>query len=97
MSRIAAWLARRLWFAMLWLMRRPWMRRLQRWTISRVPPERRDAARRSMYRQDRFARRHGLRVLTFAITLLLGSLLLTLFWFLGLALYEAGALTPPER
>jgi hypothetical protein len=80
-NRIARFLARRLWWSMLWLMRRRWMRRLQQAAISLSPEgPKRDRARESLLEQERLARRWGLPLLTFSIRMLMLSILLTLLW-----------------
>ncbi len=81
MNRIALFLARRLWWGMLWLMRRRWMRRLQRAAIDLSPEgPKRERARQSLLDQERLARRWGLPLLTFSLRMLMLSILLTLLW-----------------
>lgn len=64
MTPLADWLARRTWWACLWFIRRPWVRRLQRFSTDwRRNPDARARARAGLIRQEQFARRHGLRVL----------------------------------
>ena len=77
MSKLAACLARIVWWWSLWFMRRPWMKRLQRGAMGLVPPPRRPRARDSFIRQNRFARRYGLITLTVSLNLLFASVLLT--------------------
>lgn len=96
MSALARLLARRLWWALLWLMRRPWMKRLHRATAAWLPEGARRRARRSIVRQNRLARRYGLMTLTFSFNLLLASLALTLTFMAALHLYESGVLTLPD-
>jgi hypothetical protein len=48
----------------------------------------------SMKRQNRFARRIGLPLLTAAVTLLLASVILTTSYLTILRLYESGYLQP---
>lgn len=90
MSDIAGWMARILWWLMLRFMRMPAIRRLRRRWLQIVP---RTTARR-MIRQDRFARRHGLAVLTFSVTLMLASFALTGCYFLALFFINSGFLRP---
>jgi hypothetical protein len=75
----ATFLARLIWAAMLWFMRRRWMRRFQRWAI-RLSPEgpKRDKAWAGFRRQERWARRHGLRLLTGVVSVCLYAVLLNL-------------------
>lgn len=96
MSALAMLLARRLWAAMLWLMRRKWMRNLQDASVKLLPEHRRDRARANIYRQNRLARRWGLRLLHVALQLLLASIVVTLLLLLILNLSTSGALTPPK-
>lgn len=81
---------------MLWLMRRRWIRHLQRLPLRYANAGRRETVKRRMLEQDRFARRHGLRLLTFAILLFLWSVALTIVYIAGYALLDAGMLRPPE-
>jgi hypothetical protein len=93
MSRFAAFLARLVWGWSLWLMRRPWMKRLQRGAENLVPERRRPSVRASTARQNRFARRYGLGILTVSINLLLASMALTACFYVALYLVENGSLT----
>jgi len=97
MSYVAAWIARRLWWASLWLMRRTWMRRLQRGAERFIPERRRPKSRAALRRQNRLARRIGLPMLTFVMNLLLASILLQTLFMLSLRLAESGALTIPDE
>ncbi|MCC7231074.1 MAG: hypothetical protein IT203_11830 [Fimbriimonadaceae bacterium] len=94
MSAVARFLARRLWGNMLWVMRRPWMKRLQVASLRLFKEEKRGRARLSINRQNRWARKVGLPLLTFAITVLLGSMILTGAYFMVLNLIESGVLDP---
>jgi hypothetical protein len=57
---LADWLARRLWWACLQFMRRPWMWRLRRGWVRWLPEPRREKAWADFRRQERLARRIGL-------------------------------------
>lgn len=94
MSRLAAALARYVWAWSLWLMRRPWMKALQRRGEGLLPEPWRAGARASHIRQNRLARRMGLPMITFAMNLILASVALTLCYIAVLALYASGVLTP---
>jgi hypothetical protein len=50
-----------------------------------------------MISQDRFARRHGLAVLSFSLTLMLASFAITGCYFLALAMFNSGMLKPLAR
>jgi hypothetical protein len=76
-------------------MRRPWMKALQRSSTSFMARRFGRRARESMIRQNRFARRYGLPMLTVSITLLLASVAITATYFAALSLYDSGYLTPP--
>lgn len=95
MSFIAKLMARELWWAMLWLMRRPWMKQFQRASLRLVRSERRPRALNSMRRQNMLARRFGLPILVFAMNLVLASLIITGAFFLLLSLESSGALRVP--
>lgn len=96
MSSLADFLARRLWWSLLWLMRRPWMRRFQDGAFRLVPEKRRPGALRNHYRQNAFARRYGLRGLRLVILAFLASVSLTVIAYTVLLLLDAGLLVQPE-
>lgn len=91
----AHWLARRVWGSMLWFMRRTWVKRARRRMIDRQV---RMGAPRWMLitEQDRFAHRHGLGILTYCFSMLLGSAFVAGTYLVVLQLYEQGMLQPPE-
>jgi hypothetical protein len=95
MSALAAWLAKKMWGHMLWLMRRPWMKRLQRTSLQLWGEPRRQRALASLRRQNRFARRYGLSLLTVAFNVLLASVAITATVFVALIMLESGYLTAP--
>lgn len=82
---MARWIARRLWFAILWAVRRPSARQAQRRMSLLVPERLLPGFERRVMAQERFARRIGLRLLTFVVNLFLLSvsagLLMTLFLY----------------
>ncbi len=96
MSAIAKYLARHLWGAMLWLMRRPWIKFLQRKSWHIFPASMQPRARVSFNRQNRFARRYGLRMLTATISLFLASMAVTACFMFALYLIDSGTLTVPD-
>jgi hypothetical protein len=77
-------------------MRRRWIKHLQRASANWMPASRRERARNSMIKQNRWARRAGLPLLTFSITLLLASMIVTGSYFLILGLNDAGYLEPSD-
>jgi len=97
MSALARYLARVLWWSMLWLMRRPWMKALQRKSTTIFGGRFQEKARHSLVSQNRFARKHGLVMLTVALNLMLASFAVTGTYFAVIALYENGTLTLPEK
>lgn len=97
MSRLAAILARVAWFWMLWYMRRPGIKRLQRLAMSWGSPARQAASRKSILGQNRIARRFGLPILTFTFNLLLASIILTGIFQLCLWMFDSGVLTMPDN
>ncbi|QYK54086.1 MAG: hypothetical protein KF824_04120 [Fimbriimonadaceae bacterium] len=70
-------IARRIWWGMLWYMRRPFIRRLQRAAINLAKPEKREQARQTMIKQEKFARRIGLPLITFVVRFFFLSAALT--------------------
>jgi hypothetical protein len=97
MSAIASFLARHCWWWMLYLMRRPWIKRLQHRWLEAVPGERYLRFPDSFMRQNRFARRYGLPLLTLSINLFLASVFITFAYYTITYLYEGGYLNPPDR
>lgn len=89
--------ARKLWWGMLWFMRRPWMKRLQRWSWQIQPESRREKARLSLQRQNLFALKYGLRLLRLTVMLFFGSVMLTLSYLAVLELQQAGAFEVPRE
>jgi hypothetical protein len=93
---ISEWLARRIWFAMLWWMRRPWLKRIRR-TLPFIPEHKRAEAWRRIKAQDAWARKHGLSIVTVAVNVMLASLLFTSAYMALLTLTERGLLGPMVR
>lgn len=78
-------------------MRRPSMRRLQAASLRWLPETRRARAWDSIRRQNRFARRIGLPLLTVMVNLLLASVTVTVAFRLVLAWVQSGLLEAPGR
>jgi hypothetical protein len=97
MTALATWMARNLWRAMLWLMRRQWMKSLQRNSMHLVPSRLRERARIGMVRQNKIARRIGLPMLIFMMSLLVGTVLISSTFLIAMRLYESGYLSIPRR
>lgn len=85
-KQMVDWIARRIWFGMLWFMRRPRIKRFRRTWIQRVPEYRREAAWSSFRRQERWGRRHGLPILRgvigVAFVVIFAELTATWVWFM---------------
>ncbi|RYG36317.1 hypothetical protein EON81_10165 [bacterium] len=96
MSRLADFIARRLWWAVLWLMRRTWMRRFQMGFFGLLPEGRRQAAIDNHYRQNTFGRRYGLPMLRVLITALLASIAVTMVASVVLWMIDSGYLVQPD-
>jgi hypothetical protein len=97
MSAVANYLARHCWYWMLYFMRRPWMKRLQRRWLQSVEGEPHKRFPDSFIKQNRFARRVGLRLLSFTITMFLASVFITGAYYLALYMQEGGYFNPPQR
>ena len=97
MSFIARFLARLIWRGVLWLMRRKWMKTFQRNSVLNFPKSMRAKAWESLVRQNRFARRTGLPLITFMMSLVLGSIIITGTFLVAMHLYESGYLSIPWR
>lgn len=96
MTKLARWMARLSWYGMLWVMRRPWMKRLQRQSLKLFPERKRSKAQQSLVEQNRLARRIGLRLLTIAYSVFLASVLVTGTYYLALYLVAVGVPGLPE-
>ena len=97
MSAIATWLARHCWYWMLYFMRRPWIKRLQHRWLRYVPGETHKRFPDAFVRQNRFARRFGLGLLTFTINLFLASVFITGAYYLAVFMFENGYFDPPRH
>lgn len=98
MNFLAVPLARMLWAGMLWFMRRRWMRRIQRNSVKLFPDgPNRDRAWKNFRSRERFARRYGLRILTFVINCCLYSIaILMIYSFLTYAIEQRWIPTKEE-
>lgn len=97
MSAVARFLARLLWRALLWFMRRKWMKRLEGGYVQLAPPSLRGATRRAMLRRKRVSRRIGLPMLTFMMNLVIACLLISCTFSVAMYLFEHGYLSVPYR
>jgi len=94
------WLARKLALAvyvmLLKSMRTPWVRRM-RHHPPLVPAHLQERARLSIARQDKFARKYGLAILTVSFAILIGSIVLSAMTYLVLQLTESGVFSVPDE
>ncbi len=72
------------------------MKHLQRRSTYLFGAERQPQAYRSFCRQNAFARRYGLRLLTFSLTIMIASIIISVAFSLLTQLSETGALHVPE-
>jgi hypothetical protein len=92
---LARWMALRTWAAVLWWMRRPWIKRLRRRAVD-AQRARGISGWRSIAVQDQFAMRHGRRLLTLSFAALVSSIYFVSFYTAAVKLVELGVLQPPE-
>lgn len=92
MGVAATWLSRLVWLFLLRILRLGPIRNFRRGFMARIP----EHVRLRMIKQDRFARRHGLKILRFSMMILLGSVATTLCYFAALYLVEAGIIFRPN-
>lgn len=97
MSALADYLARRLWFYMLWFMRRRWMKRLQWRTMGHAKREEEPARWEQFKRQNRFSRRIGLPLMRFMMNVFVISILISFSYATAVYLYSIGAFTVPAK
>lgn len=79
-------ISRFLWYCMLWVMRRPWMKELRRRSPMLLPESRRAQAWERIKAQDQWAMRHGKGILQFLVSLLMASAFVNAV-YLGLITY----------
>jgi len=79
---------------MLWLIRRPSARRMQRAALNLVPSRYREAARLSGVKQERFARKYGLAVVSLSLNLIMLSVVASLAYAFMLEAFERGWIVP---
>ncbi len=81
---------------MLWFMRRPRIKRMRRrsWEMWQEPM--RSRVRNHVVGQDRWALKHGLKIVNAITSFLLGCILVYTVMAISLWLIESGALTMPD-
>jgi len=73
------------------------MKRLQKFWLNRiVRSNKRERARAEVMRQNRFARRWGLKGLTIIMNFVLAMITITLVYLISVNLYEAGLFEGPK-
>src|ERR1044071_7425341 len=97
MSAVADWLARRCWFWMLHFMRRPWMKRLQHRWLRPVEGEPYLRFPEGFIKQNRFARKFGLKLLRLSINMFLASVFITLAYYAALYMLKNEYSSPPPQ
>lgn len=78
-------------------MRRPWMKNLQRGSMKLFPASRRAKAYANFTRQNAFARRNGVRILTGAYSIMIGIFLVETAYSVVINLDANGFFTMPEN
>lgn len=86
------WLVNQVWGGMLWLMRRPWIKRLQRASYSWGSEARQAKMRRAFIRQNQFARRYGRPMLRWMFSLLLAWSLIVFAFLFATNLQSSGVI-----
>ena len=79
---------------MLWLIRRPLARRLQRASVNMFPVSKREKLHHAAIRQERFARKYGLAVVTLSLNVLALSILVTATYAVLTEAVDRGWLVP---
>ncbi|MBS1717848.1 MAG: hypothetical protein JSS72_08975 [Armatimonadetes bacterium] len=83
---------------MLWFIRRPLIRRWQRFAFyERVPVERREKSWEHFKAQNRWASKHGLKLITFLMNLLFASIIINVTYYGMEYLFEEGFLSPLHK
>lgn len=90
MIEIARWMGDRLWYLLLWIMRRPLIKRLERGSFRLMPGKWRSRAWENHKRQNAFARRWGRKLMRFCSYVLLISTSIQLIVLIMMALAEQG-------
>lgn len=89
---VAQWLAKMTWGLMLRFMRLPRIKAFPRQWLEKNNTPKRRAAYENHLRQNRFARKHGLRILTWMYAFLVFSLFATVAYTSALALARSGVI-----
>jgi hypothetical protein len=95
--KISRFLARYIWSWMLWLVRRPWMKRIQSTSTLLLPKPMRARGLYAMKRQNAFARRHGLNWLTGVVAFFLVTVGTAWTYQAAVSAVESGIFNPPAN
>ncbi len=93
MNPIVDPVARWIWASMLWFLRRP---QIKAWRMRLITGGRKEASKERFIAQERFARRHGLRLIRMVLTVFLISVMATVLYMFGLRAVNEGWLKLPE-
>lgn len=96
MTVVSRWLARRFWWGILWLMRKPWMRRAQEAPLKYFSESFRTRALESNKRQNSLARKIGLPLITLLIDMIFAVLAISIAVQLLLMANDQGWLQAPD-
>jgi len=96
MTVVSRWLARRFWWGILWVMRKPWMRRAQEAPLQWFSESFRQKALESNKRQNSLARKIGLPLITVLIDMIFAVLAISIAVQLLLMAHEQGWLQAPD-
>lgn len=89
-------LTRRIWGCLLWISRRPTVKKLQRLSVDWAPPSRRERARQALRWQNRLGLRYGRMIVRISVVLLVLSFGLTTSYLIVLEMANRGVFTITE-
>lgn len=93
MNLIVDPVARWIWASMLWFLRRP---RIKAWRLRLITGGRNDRSKERFIAQERFARRHGLRLIRSVLTIFIISVMATMLYLFGIRAVNEGWLKLPD-
>ena len=89
-------MARQLWWCLLWVMRRPAIKRIRTRSWQMWASPHRERMRDRIFGQDRFARRYGLLFLRITFSVVLGFLMVGLALWVALKVVDSGIAEAPD-
>jgi hypothetical protein len=92
MTQCAHWLARHVWWFLLWFLRRPAIKLFRATAHQRLPKSMQAKAHRNVVEHDKFARKYGVQVLTIMFLILITSILLSLTGWVVLRMIDNGVI-----